>query len=573
MSIPSAAELDLDPWTGSAYPPRRWQGEALPLVIGAVRRGEFPVIQAVTGAGKAVVIARLALIAMARATSRGVAPCVVVSAPTQALVRQLALDVGAACGLGSVGVYYGAKKQPKKPVIVTCNPSLLPLASELQTLGRAPGLLICDECHRSESDQIKDALALLEQPTTPGGEPRVQPRLGLTATPFRADDERLSLWSSIVYRYTLADALTDRVLAPWDVVNWDGAGQDGADSRELTDRVCIDLIRERTAGPGIVSATSIADATAYALTLTEAGLPSAPIHSQLGAKEQVALLRDLRAGALRCLVHVSLLTEGVDLPWLRWLCLRRPVGSPVRFLQEIGRGLRTMDPVRFAEDVERFGTKTNCQILDPHDIFGALGIQHEATVGSGELEEQIAAEGTPRGARESEVPALPPAKAIDSATAWTRRLLLSLQAAGLAGVGEVAAGTWRTSHVTAPQRAAILGTDKRAGLARMTRYIPEPHKSAVKALCQPWVVDTLQRGAVADLLDVLNAVAAATADDRQTFARGGSVLKPWKWPAGLEVPAIGAGVLAGLPAEPAEPTQTFDWNDHRAPAASARRSA
>ena len=37
----------------------------------------------------------------------------------------------------------------------------------------------------------------------------------------------------------------------------------------------------------------------------------------------------------------SLLAEGVDLPWLEWLCLRRGAGSRVRLAQEVGRVVRT----------------------------------------------------------------------------------------------------------------------------------------------------------------------------------------------------------------------------------------
>jgi hypothetical protein len=93
-----------------------------------------------------------------------------------------------------------------------------------------------------------------------------------------------------------------------------------------------------------VSAINIEDAESFAARLAKAGIPAEPIHQKLNRGERELRIRRLRSGRIRCLVHVQLLCEGIDLPWLEWLALRRPVGSPVRLVQEVGRQGQLKDP-------------------------------------------------------------------------------------------------------------------------------------------------------------------------------------------------------------------------------------
>jgi hypothetical protein len=72
-----------------------------------------------------------------------------------------------------------------------------------------------------------------------------------------------------------------------------------------------------------------------------------------------------------------MLQEGVDLPWLRWLCLRRPAASRVRFAQEVGRVLRAAPG------------KAEAVIFDPHDLFASHALSYEAVL-SGMAEESTA---------------------------------------------------------------------------------------------------------------------------------------------------------------------------------------
>lgn len=454
------------PWLGRT--PRAWQERALDAAMAAMRSGtKHPLIHACTGAGKSVVIAEFA------ARCKG---SVVVTTPTQALVDQLSATIDERCP-GEVGRAYQHQWDTNKRIVVTCNPSL-PLLLDERPKWDA---WIADEAHRLEGDSLRVARDRIERKVA----------IGFTATPYRADDRGLVVWNGVVYSYTSADAVRDGVLVPWRIVNWDGEGE--AD----TDAVCERWIRD-AGGRGIVSATSIADAEAFAERV--GGLA---IHGRLKPPERDIRLVKLAAGHVPCLVHVQLLTEGIDLPWLRYLVLRRKVSSPVRVVQEVGRVLRS------APD------KTEAVIYDPHNTMEEVGLDHPSAL------EDVLERG--RGTRSASDPwdipeldgldiaKMPPPVAVDRLSAWSRDLIGALRLAGLAKpppekYADEEAG-WRYRRATPAQRTAL---DK---LSWASRYLPdERHRKAVK-----WVTsqDSLRAGTASNLIDALRALADASAEDRE----------------------------------------------------------
>ena len=307
------------PWLGGT--PRAWQAEALPTIAAALDRGERPVVIAATGTGKSIALAEL----LAQRETDGGA---VVVAPTLRLVQQLSETLRARLGDGRVGVYYGKKKQPERPIVVCCAPSLEPLVAE----GRSGGMLVIDEAHRSEADRIRSVVPALA-PTSV---------LGWSATPYLSERTRsLSLFDTSIDGCTLTRALDDGILVPWEWRRWEGPEVEDDGGTEGVDRQCGELIAAHAVGPGLVTAASIRDAEAFAARLTAWDCPAEAIASSHSAREQARKIEELRRGELQALVQVKLLSEGVDLPWLRWLCLREVIGSPVDFVQVVGRVLRT----------------------------------------------------------------------------------------------------------------------------------------------------------------------------------------------------------------------------------------
>ena len=66
--------------------PRKWQAEALPIIVEQLRQGKRPVVSAIMGSGKSVLIAELCNLALQKLKPNA---HIVVCAPRQSLVRQL----------------------------------------------------------------------------------------------------------------------------------------------------------------------------------------------------------------------------------------------------------------------------------------------------------------------------------------------------------------------------------------------------------------------------------------------------------------------------------------------------
>ena len=515
--------MPINPHTGQPYTPRKWQAEALPIIGAALAKGDSPLTIAGTGAGKSVLQSELCRLTEYRAQP---GECIVVTCPSQALVKQLSSTIADRVGADKVGVYYGRKKQPMRRVIVTCLPSLPGLTLALAQRDRRVRLLVCDEAHKTETEAIIEAVQALD----------ARWRCGFTATPFRsADNEALSLWSCVPYRYTLGDAMRDGVLVPMRVYPWDGDG-DGTTS---TDEACISMIQRFTEGPGIVSATSIADAEAYAETLSEAGIPAQAVHSKMKAADVEAARDALEAGDLRCIVHVSLLVEGVDWPFLLWGCLRRPLRASVAFVQQIGRFLRTHPG------------KTKATILDPHDLM-ATDIGKAVTLGGdfaaqiGAWEQQIADAEAEREQRildgPPEIKELPPPKAVEESTDWARDTLIALVVSGVIPASSIGPGEWRTRMASGPQQQTLQRMAK-----SFARFTPEPIHEALRILARPHASGRMQQGAVSDLITILRWVAD------QAPPGGWEARKDWpgpKWPDTLELPRLEAGALRAMRRDP-----------------------
>jgi superfamily II DNA or RNA helicase len=406
-------------WEQIGIEPRAWQEKALPVAMEAISSGVSGIVQAVMGAGKSMFIAAV----VAEALGCG-AKCVVVTTPRKSLVKQLSQTLAKHLPLGYVGRYFSQHKEPARPVIVACDASTDRLAESLARLGRSVDLWIADECHGSEADRIH-AWAKAAQPTH---------RLGLTATPQRAKKtEGLTLWDREIFRYDASDALRDGVVVPFEIIHWRG------DPTAEFDDAMISMIQEWShVGPGIVDASDIEDAIAFSERLLEEGISCAEIHSKMSEGAIDQRLRDLKAGNLRCLVHVSLLKEGVDLPWLRWMGLRRQVESKVYFAQHVGRVLRADKGKQIA------------YILDPGDLFSRHKLNLEAILEPEPSGPPVDSGGGGGGERN---PASPDVVSLSDDLSDLRRLCVRLSTRGL--FSPPPSGGWRHEEATPKQIAAI----------------------------------------------------------------------------------------------------------------------
>jgi len=471
--------------------PRAWQKQAYPIIVDAIEDGVSACVQAVMGAGKSVLIAEIA--ATAELDDDEV---IVISTPTRALVEQLCDTISER--VGPVGRYYTHEKDIDHQVIVACNASMSRLADELNEEGISVALWIADEAHRTQTDQI-----LSIQQTLGADE-----CLGFTATPYRSDEtEILCLYDRLIFKYAPKHALRDGVVVPWRICHHSG------DDGENLDEVCANWIEQAVhvdeIGPIVCDAYSIKDAEDFASFLCEKGIRASAVHSEMPRDEVRHHLDRLRTGEISVVVHVALLREGVDLPWLRGLVLRRDVNSRVGFAQQVGRVLRSHPGKEIAV------------IFDPHDLFNRHSLTYEAALGAGLTPEtdidEILAEIRRAQDNEAGAPRVPGAdprprhrlspKVLDLHESLLRRLCNALETCEIMPPASFPGGPWR-QRIASPNQLRHLKT--KGKILRNLRNTGRTNKSPShvrEALVRVWKqAPCLRRGAVSDLVRVMEAL-------------------------------------------------------------------
>lgn len=472
-------------WTGAPWAPHRWQAEALPAALAWLRDGRSPIVRACTGAGKSILTAELAYLAALRGRT------VVLAVPTESLVEQSAATL--ARRIPKVARWYG-RRHERGPVTVCCYPSLDGLLLDLASRGLSVDLLIADECHGTEAERRQASIEAAAATW----------RVGVTATPYRADErEALSLWDGVCYEYGIGDAMADGVLVP--IVVREPDCPEGTRVDDALDAMYRDLPRrdDGQIRPGVVSAISVDDAESYTERLRADGWRAAAVHYRVPPDIIAERIEGLRAGALDLLVHVSMLSEGVDLPWLWWTALRRPLASRVALVQTVGRVVR----------VDRTDPAKTCAIvLDPHGLCSSVGLVHPARIGDGHA---IDEEG-PQSEREPPEDPVPMTlegrtvrmRASEAERLW-RELAAGLEARGLLEPG-IARGRWARKPATAKQRAA-LGRMKWA-----TKHLPDLYREPWRRLASH---SELTCGCATDLLSLSFAAASGGKEARERHQR------------------------------------------------------
>ena len=115
--------------------------------------------------------------------------------------------------------------------------------------------------------------------------------------------------------------------------------------------------------PVLVFATSVEHAQTVAALLTLRGISARSVSGRTEGADRHQAIEGFRRGEIRVLVNYNVLTEGFDAPQTRAIVVARPVYSPNRYFQMIGRGLR--GPLN--------GGDERCLILNVQDNFGRFG--------------------------------------------------------------------------------------------------------------------------------------------------------------------------------------------------------
>ena len=184
--------------------------------------------------------------------------------------------------------------------------------------------------------------------------------LGMTATPDRTDGASLLALcgGNEIFRASLVQGVSRGLLSPfhyyglvsdldYDKVNWRSGRFDLEDltdfAKPWTERAWARFIEH--AGPAprrtLVFCCTTRHADHVAAFLREKGVKAVAVHSKPSSAVRATSLAKLRDGSLEAICCVDVFNEGVDVPELDHVLMLRPTESPIVFLQQLGRGLRT----------------------------------------------------------------------------------------------------------------------------------------------------------------------------------------------------------------------------------------
>lgn len=357
--------------------PRPYQKEAHDSAWDFIRTSTDPcLIEAATGAGKSIIVALLADTIHKHSGKRVLCLC-----PSGELVEQNGLkmkDAGIPHSIFSASL---GRKSTRHPIIVGTPGTI---KNSLGRFGSDIGAIVIDEAHGITPTLVRIVERIREM------NPNVRV-VGMTATPYRLGtgyifkmhsdgrpvpehQTKEPFFTKLVYRITAHDLLAQRYLTPVKIGSigaskYDTAGLELGRNGQFT---AASLDRAYN-GHGRKTAGIVADivaqsrdrksvmlfcATVQHAQETLASLPpeiSAMVTGDTPKDERARIIARFKAGRIKYLVNVSVLTTGFDAPSVDVIALLRKTESPGLLQQIIGRGLRLCDG------------KDDCLLLDYSD--------------------------------------------------------------------------------------------------------------------------------------------------------------------------------------------------------------
>lgn len=318
----------------SLRPLWKHQETAIESLRAALRAGKTrPLLMAPTGSGKTTIAARMTANAIAKGKR------VLFVSPYETLVDQTR-DAFEAEGIRRIGIMQASR---------ATDPQAMVQVGTVQTLARREkpdvGFVFVDEAHRVD----KALFAWMKSP-----EMASVPFVGLSATPFTAglgrhynaliiaattrqliDEGRLSRY--IVYAPSEPDLAAVRVTA--------GDYNEGELSAAMNTPKLVGDIIENWHGRArdlatIVFCVDRKHAQAVEQRFREAGVASEYLDGETPRFQRKAMFARFKSGETKVLVNIDVLTAGFDSD-VRCVIDARPTKSQMRYVQALGRGLRT----------------------------------------------------------------------------------------------------------------------------------------------------------------------------------------------------------------------------------------
>ncbi len=365
---------------------RDYQSEAVASIYGWFQRSTGnPLVVAPTGSGKSVILAEFIKSACIEYPQTRIL-CVthvkeLIAQDHAAIVR---MWPNAPVGIYSAGL---GRRQGGRQIVVA---GVQSIAKRIDELGYFD-LVVVDEAHLipRDTDTLYGKLF--------AGLREINPEVkivGLTATPYRMDSGRLDggenpMFDGIAYDIPIGMLVERGYLAPL-ISKRPGMVFDTAGlhtrmgdfvEKEMADRFATDDVTRAavqeivTLGADrrswIIFCISVDHALAVAEELRLHGINAATVTGKTPHVDRDRLLRDYKAGAIRALTSVGVLTTGFDAPATDLLAFLRPTKSTGLYMQMAGRAMRPIyAPGKDLETTEgrlaaiALGPKQNGLVLD-----------------------------------------------------------------------------------------------------------------------------------------------------------------------------------------------------------------
>jgi DNA repair protein RadD len=355
---------------------RPYQREAVDAVFHYwATEGGSPLVDLATGCGKSLVIATLMRELLTDyPTMRMVCIVHVQELVLQNFQQLLRVWPSAPAGINSAGL---GRRDTRHPILFA---SIQSVHKYAHALGRRD-LVLVDEAHLLPKHGDGMYHGLLSDLRSINPDLRV---FGCTATPYRLDSGRLDsgkgkLFDKVVYSYGIGEGVRDGYLSPLvskaslTEIDVSGVARSGgefksgdleraADRSEITAAAVEEIVRlGANRRSWLVFASGIEHAEHVQAEFQRRGVSCGLVTGKTPSDERASTLNAFKAGRLRCIVNVAVLTTGFDAPGTDLIALLRPTLSTGLYVQMLGRGTR-LSPGKadclvldFAGNVRRHG--------------------------------------------------------------------------------------------------------------------------------------------------------------------------------------------------------------------------
>ena len=276
------------------------------------------------------------------------------------------------------GIYSAGLKSrdTNRPIIIAGIQSVYRRACELDSFD----LVIIDEAHMIPPDGDGMYRTFLDDARKVNPNLRV---IGLTATPFRMKSGMIcepgNVLNEVCYDVGVKELIVQGYLCPLITKGCAqpldtsglhvragefvaGEAEDLMDTDELVESACREIVEQTQARRSVlVFTTGIHHGEHVAAVLRRmASEPVATVFGETATDERDRVLAEFKAGRIKYLVNVNVLTMGFDAPNIDCVAMVRPTLSPGLYYQMVGRGFRLNEG------------KENCLVLD----FGGNVLRH-----------------------------------------------------------------------------------------------------------------------------------------------------------------------------------------------------